>query len=159
VTLLSTLSSSKLLIIIKCLFFLLVRFQWIIILDFFVIFCFEIGSNIFRDLFLKLALHMSWIVIFCRIMNPSMDRKCDKVTYMLCILKHTLSGGCRRSMIKLSNVCPCALKSVRKKGKAISNWYLFDYECFGGVWFQYVMVILEILWYGYYWYDIFREAF
>ncbi len=47
----------------------------------------------------------------------------------------------RRSMIKLSNVCPCALKYVEQKARAIG---IIDYECFGGVYFQYVMVILEI---------------
>jgi hypothetical protein len=73
---------------------------------------------------------MSYIVIFHRIMNPSMDHRHDKIMYMLCIFKHTLSGGCRRSMIKLSNVCPYALKSVKQKAKAIS---IIDYECFGGV--------------------------
>jgi hypothetical protein len=54
---------------------------------FLVILCFEINSNISSNHFLKLALHMSWIVIFHRIMNPSMDSKCNKVTYMLCIFK------------------------------------------------------------------------
>jgi hypothetical protein len=58
---------------------------------------------------------MSWIIIFCRIMNPSMDCKHDKVTYMFCIFKGTLLGGCQRSIINLSNVCPCALKFVRQK--------------------------------------------
>jgi hypothetical protein len=48
---------------------------------------------------------------------------------MLCIFKHTLSGGCHKSMIKLSNVCFCALKHVRQKAKAIG---IVDYECFGG---------------------------
>jgi len=83
--------------------FFFVGFQWISILVYFVILCFEIVYNILRDLFLKLALDMFCIVIFCRIMNPSMDCGGDKVMYMLCIFKCTLSGGCRRSMIKLSN--------------------------------------------------------
>ncbi len=87
---------------------------------FFVILCFEIGSNISRDPFLKLALHMSCIVIFHRIMSPSMDI-CDKVMYMLCIFKSTLSSGYQRSVIKLSNVCPCLLKYVRQKVGAIDN--------------------------------------
>jgi len=87
----------------------------------FVILCFEIGSNISRDFFLKLILHISCIIIFCRIMNPSMDHKHDKVTYMLCIFKHKLSGGYQRSTIKLSNVCFCALKYVRQKVGAINN--------------------------------------
>ncbi len=95
-----------------------------------VILCYEIGSNISRDFFLKLTLHMSHIVIFRRIMSPSTDRRHDKVTYMLCIFKHTLSRGCQRSMIKLSNVCPCVLKSMRQKARAIG---IIDYECFGGV--------------------------
>jgi hypothetical protein len=63
-------------------------------------------------------------------MNPSMDHRHDKVTFMLCIFKRTLSGSCWRSMIKLSNVCPCALKSVRQKARAIG---INIYECFGGV--------------------------
>jgi hypothetical protein len=57
-------------------------------------------------------------------MNPSMDCKHDKVTYMLCIFKCTLLDGCRRSIINLSNVCPCALKSIRQKVGASDNWYL-----------------------------------
>ncbi len=48
---------------------------------------------------------------------------------MLSIFKHTLSKGCRKSMIKLSNVCPCALKSMKQKARAI---VIIDYECFGG---------------------------
>jgi hypothetical protein len=87
----------------------------------FVILCFEIGSNISKDPFLKLVLHMFCMVIFHRIMNPFMDRKYDKVMYMLCIFKRTLSGGCRRFMIKLSNVCLSALKYVRQKARAIDN--------------------------------------
>jgi hypothetical protein len=70
---------------------------------------------------LKLALHMSWIIIFHKNMNPSMDCKHDKVTYMLCIFKCTLLDGCRRSIINLSNVCPCALKSIRQKVGASDN--------------------------------------
>jgi len=54
-------------------------------------------------------------------MNPSMDHKHDKVTYMLCIFKHKLSGGYQKSTIKLSNVCFCALKYVRQKVGAINN--------------------------------------
>jgi len=92
-----------------------------------VILCFEIGFKFSRDSFLKLALHMSYIVIFCKIMNPSMDHRHDKVTYMLCIFKHTLSGGGQRSMIKLSNVCPYVLKSMRQKARAIG---IINYECF-----------------------------
>jgi hypothetical protein len=46
-----------------------------------------IGSNISNDHFLKLALHMSWIVIFNKIMSPSMDHRCNKVTHLLCIFK------------------------------------------------------------------------
>ncbi len=122
--LLSILSSSKSPIIIKCLFFSLWDFKWIIVLDFFVILCFQIGYNIYKDLFLKLALHISCIVIFCKIMSPFIDHRHDKVTYMLCIFKRTLSGGCQRSMIKLPTVYPCALKFVSWKARAISNWYL-----------------------------------
>jgi hypothetical protein len=58
---------------------------------------------------------MSWIIILHRIMNPYMDCRHDKVTYMLCIFKCMLSNGCQRSIIKLSNVCPCALKFANKK--------------------------------------------
>jgi uncharacterized membrane protein len=55
-------------------------------------------------------------------MSPFMDRKFDKITYVLCIFKHTLLGGCqKRSMIKLSNVCPCALKSIKQKVEANGN--------------------------------------
>jgi hypothetical protein len=64
---------------------------------------------------------MFHIVIFRRFMNPSMDRKCDKVMSMLCIFKCTLSGGCQWFMIKLSNVCPCALKFVKQKVGASGN--------------------------------------
>ncbi len=88
---------------------------------FLVILFFEIGSNIFSNLFLKLALHMSWIVIFHRIMNPPMDSRCNKVTYMLCIFKCILLGGCQRSIIKLSNVSPCVLKYVKQKVGARGN--------------------------------------
>jgi hypothetical protein len=80
-----------------------------------------IGYNVSRDLFLKLALHMSCIILFCRIMNPFMDCGGDKVMYMLCIFKCKLLGGWRRSMIKLSNVWPCVLKSTRQKVRAIDN--------------------------------------
>ncbi len=90
-------------------------------MDFFVILCFEIGSNIFNNLFLKLGLLMSHIVIFCRIMNPSMDHKCDKVMSMLCIFKHTLTSGCQRLMIKLSIVRSCALKFVKQNVGASGN--------------------------------------
>jgi hypothetical protein len=40
---------------------------------------------------------------------------------MLCIFKRTLLGGCQRFMIKLSNVCPCALKFVKQKVGASDN--------------------------------------
>jgi hypothetical protein len=46
-------------------------------------------------------------------MNPSMGCGGDEVTYMLGIFKCTLLGGWRRSMIKLSNVYPYVLKSMR----------------------------------------------
>jgi hypothetical protein len=54
-------------------------------------------------------------------MNTFMDHKHDKVTYMLCIFNRTLSSGCQRSMIKLSNIRPCALKSVKQKARASGN--------------------------------------
>jgi hypothetical protein len=82
-------------------------------------------------------------------MSPSMDHRWDKVAYMLCMFKCTLSSGYLRYVIKLSNVCPCALKFVNKKlgQDAIDIYWL--HKCFIGVWFLYVMVILEIPWYGY----------
>jgi hypothetical protein len=61
---------------------------------FLAIICFGIGSNISDDHFLKLTLHMSWIIIFRNIMNPYMDCRHDKVTYMLCIFKCMLLSGC-----------------------------------------------------------------
>jgi len=91
---------------------------------FFVILCFEIGSNISSNPFLKLVLLMFCIVIFRRIMSPFMDHRHDKVMYMLCIFKRTLLGGCQWSMIKLSNVCPYALKYVKQKTRASGNWYI-----------------------------------
>jgi hypothetical protein len=91
---------------------------------FLVILCFEIGFNISNDPFLKFVLLMFCIVIFHRIMSTFMDRRDDKVMYMLCIFKRTFSSGCRRCMIKLSNICPCALKSVKQKARASGNWYL-----------------------------------
>jgi len=58
-------------------------------------------------------------------MNPFMDHRSDKVMYMVCIFKHTLLGGCQnRSMIKLFNVCSCALKSMKQKVEINGNWYL-----------------------------------
>jgi hypothetical protein len=86
-----------------------------------IILCFETSSNIFSDPFLKLALFIFCIVIFHRIMSPSMDCKCDNVMYMLCIFKCTLLGGCQRSMIKSSIVCLCALKFMRQKARASGN--------------------------------------
>jgi hypothetical protein len=140
--------------------FYFVGFKWIIILDVFGWLCFEIGSKISNNVFLKLVLHMSWIVIFHRILNSSMDHEYDKVMYMLCMFRHMLLGGCWRSIIKLSNVCPCALKLVKQKAgaKKINIYWLWmfvlvlwnlwnkkqgkkqlisiDYECFGSVWFR-----------------------
>jgi len=56
-------------------------------------------------------------------MSPSMDRRSNKVTHMLCIFKRTLLGGCQKMfMIKLSNVCPYALKSTKQKVEANGNW-------------------------------------
>jgi len=57
-------------------------------------------------------------------MSAPIDCRHDKVNYVLCIFECTLLGGCQRSMIKLSNLYPCALKSMRQKVGAISNWYL-----------------------------------
>jgi hypothetical protein len=101
--------------------FFFVGFQWIIILYVFCYICFGIGSNISNGLTFKLTLHMSWIVIFHRIMSPFVDHKHDKVMYMLCILKHMLSGHCQKFIIKLSKVCPCALKFMRQKARAKGN--------------------------------------
>ncbi len=104
--------------------FFFVSFNGLLFWMFLVILCFETGSNISSDPFFKLALLMSCIVISCRIMSPSMDCRHDNVTYMLYIFKCTLLGVHRRSMFKLSNVCPCALKFVRQKANASGNWYL-----------------------------------
>ncbi len=79
---------------------------------------------------------MSW-----RITSPSIERRCDNVTYMLCIFSGMLLGGWCKSMIKWSNVCPCVLKFVKQKVGAIGNWYLlivnvlevFDF----GIWWWY----------------------
>jgi hypothetical protein len=57
-------------------------------------------------------------------MNPYMEGRSNNITYMFCILNDTLSTSWQRSMIKLSNVCPCALKSTRQKVGAIGSWYL-----------------------------------
>ncbi len=50
-----------------------------------------------------------------------MDHKHDKVMYMLCIFKRMLSSHCQRSIIKLSKVCPCALKFMKQKVRAKGN--------------------------------------
>ncbi len=70
---------------------------------------------------MKFGLLMFHIIIFRRIMNPSMDYECDKVMSMVCIFKRTLSGGYQRFMIKLSNVCPCVLKFLKQKVGASGN--------------------------------------
>jgi hypothetical protein len=75
-------------------------------------------------LFKKFTLCMFWIVISWRITNPSIEHRCDNVTYILCIFSGTLLGRLHRSMIKWSNVCPSILKFVRQKVGAIDNWYL-----------------------------------
>jgi len=67
--------------------------------------CFEISVTISNDPFSKLALCMCYIVIYHKIMSPSMDHKCHNITYMLCKLSCTLSNGWWRSIIKWSNVC------------------------------------------------------
>jgi hypothetical protein len=54
-------------------------------------------------------------------MNPYMEGRSNNITYMFCILNDTLSTSWQRSMIKLSNVCPCALKSTRQKVGAIGS--------------------------------------
>ncbi len=82
--LLSILLSYKSSIIIKC-FFFFVSFNGLLFWMFLVILCFETGSNISNDLFLKLALLMSCIVISRRIMSPSMDCRHDNVMYMFYI--------------------------------------------------------------------------
>ncbi len=56
---------------------------------------------------------MSHIIIHRKIMNSFMECKRDNVTYMLCIFNCTLLGGWQRSMIKCSNACPYALKSMK----------------------------------------------
>jgi len=67
--------------------------------------CFEIIVTISNDPFLKLALCMCYIVIYHKIMSPSMDHKHHNITYMLCIFSCTLSNCWWRSIIKWSNVC------------------------------------------------------
>ncbi len=101
--------------------FFFIKYQWITILNVFGYIMLEIGSNISSNPFLKLTLHMSWIVIFHRIMSPFMDSRCDKVTYMLHIFKCILLGGCQRSIIKFSNVSPCVLQYVKQKVEARGN--------------------------------------
>jgi hypothetical protein len=113
---------------------------------FFVILCFQIGYNIFKDLFLKLALHMSCIGIFCKIMSPFMDRRHDKVTYMLCIFKCTLSGG----WINYQMIVLVLLSLWDKKIRVIGNWYLlivnvlevFDSKCDGDIRNSLILVLL-----------------
>jgi len=58
-------------------------------------------------------------------MSPSKECIRDNVTYMLCMLISMLLGGCFKSMIKWSNVCPWDLKYVRQKAWASGSWYLF----------------------------------
>jgi hypothetical protein len=58
-------------------------------------------------------------------MSPSKEHNCDNITYMLCMSIGTLFGGCFKSMIKWSNVCPWNLKSMRQKVGVSGNWYLF----------------------------------
>jgi hypothetical protein len=85
----------------------------------------EKGFVISNDPFLNLALHMSSIDISFNITSPSKERTHDNVTYMLCMLIGTLSGGCFKSMIKWSNVCLWNLKFVKQKAKASGSWYIF----------------------------------
>jgi len=48
-----------------------------------------------------------------------MDHRFNKVMYMLCKFKHTLLSGCqKRSMVRFSNVCPRAFKSMKQKVEA-----------------------------------------
>ncbi len=78
-------------------------------------------------------------------MSPSKERNCDNVTYMLCMLIGKLSGGCFKSMIKWSNVCPWDSKSMKQKARANGSWYLsmlnvlevFDY----GIWWWYWKIL------------------
>jgi hypothetical protein len=72
-------------------------------------------------------------------MSRSKERNCDNVTYMLCMLIGTLLGGCFKSTINWSNVCPWYSKSTRQKTRANGDWYLF------------VLNILEIFDYGIWW--------
>jgi len=50
-----------------------------------------------------------------------MERKFYNITYMFCILNDTLSTSWQKPMIKLSNVYPCVLKSMRQKVGAIGS--------------------------------------
>jgi hypothetical protein len=55
---------------------------------------------------LKLILHISSIIISCKILGPFRKFKHDNTTYMLCMFSGTLFGGWQKFMIKCSNVCP-----------------------------------------------------
>jgi hypothetical protein len=86
-----------------------------------------------------LALHMYSINISLNITSPSKECNRDNVTYMLCMVIGTLSGGCFKSMIKWSNVCPWYSKYMKQKAKANGSWYLF------------MLNILEVFDYGIWW--------
>lgn len=81
-------------------FWFVLGFEWAMFVFFFVILCFEIGVAICNNPFMKLALHMSWIVIYKKIMTPSMKYNCDNLMCMLCISSHTFLGGWQKFMIK-----------------------------------------------------------
>jgi hypothetical protein len=111
---------------------------------------FDVGVIISNDIFSKFALLMFWIVIFQRITIWFIKRTHDNIKYMLCIFSGTLLGGWQRSMIKWSNICPCALKIVKQKAWASGNWYLlivnvlkvFDFNICWWYWKLFGMVLL-----------------
>jgi hypothetical protein len=80
-------------------------------------------------------------------MRPYMECRCDNITYVFCILNDTLLASWQRSMIKLSNVCPYALKSTKQKIRPNGSWYLLIVNVLklfnSGMWWWY-WKLLEI---------------
>jgi hypothetical protein len=65
-----------------------------------IFFWFEKDFVIFDDLFLNLALCISFINISLDSMSPFKEQNHDNVTYMLCMLIGMLLSGCFKSIIK-----------------------------------------------------------
>jgi hypothetical protein len=74
-------------------------------------------------------------------MSPYMECRYDNITYVFCILNDTLLASWQRSMIKLSNVYPYALKSMKQKNRPNGSWYLLIVNVFKsfnfGMWWWY----------------------